>query len=286
MGGMDKKWEQIQEALHASFRGEDPRPVVSQRTLFGIPSSVEVQMAKFAAEIAHERAKQTQESKEGALDNSVASASEQVERGGQAERAERGGETEPLKQTEQAECDGQVERDSQPGQPGQPNQANQPAQPSQPESVPSSEQAKPDLRAQVLMRATELGSAAQVGRGMRYFIEAGRAAGFDIPAYPYDPKGDLRAFLRSVGASNLPEYYETLGIDQERYEDVQTHALIALQENGRTRAYLVKGAEYCEAARFVPLAQSPLLSMCDKKTLRAIAKIIGVQEKTPPDMAF
>ena len=178
MGGMDKKWEQIQEALHASFRGEDPRPVVSQRTLFGIPSSVEVQMAKLAAEIAHERAKQTQETKESALDNSVAGASEWAERSGQAERneqakraeraerserAERGGETEPLKQ---AECNGQAERDEQrgqpgqpeqqgqadqPGQPGQQGQANPPSQPnqaSQPENASSSERIKPDLRTQ------------------------------------------------------------------------------------------------------------------------------------------
>ena len=53
---MDTSWDKIQEALTAAIRGDEMPPVVSQRTLFGIPSTVEVQMAKFAAELAHERA--------------------------------------------------------------------------------------------------------------------------------------------------------------------------------------------------------------------------------------
>ena len=41
-GAMDEKtWERMREILLAEATGHEPRPVVSKRTLFGIPSHVE-----------------------------------------------------------------------------------------------------------------------------------------------------------------------------------------------------------------------------------------------------
>lgn len=192
-------------------------PVVSQRTLFGIPSTVEVQMAKFAAELAHERA------------------------------------------VIQAECASGAE--------GEPLE----------EDGSGAEDAGVVLRKRVKAVACEMGADALIGRGMRYFIFAGREAGFDIPAYPFDPKGELKDFLAERGVRNLPGYYAGLGIPQDRYEDVQTHALLVLHRpDGPERGVLLRGAEYCDATRFVPLCESRFLDLCDAGALRAIARELHV----------
>ena len=116
-----------------------------------------------------------------------------------------------------------------------------------------------------------------IGRGMRYFIFAGREAGFDIPAYPFDPKGELKDFLAERGVRNLPGYYAGLGIPQDRYEDVQTHALLVLRRpDASERGVLLRGAEYCDATRFVPLCESRFLDLCDAGALRAIARELHV----------
>ena len=192
-------------------------PVVSQRTLFGIPSTVEVQMAKFAAELAHERA---------------------VSQGG-------GASTDARAQSEAGSSgDDAVEA---------------------------------TLRKRVKAAAREMGADALIGRGMRYFIFAGREAGFDIPAYPFDPKGELKDFLAERGVRNLPGYYAGLGIPQDRYEDVQTHALLVLRRpDAYERGVLLRGAEYCDATRFVPLCESRFLDLCDAGALRAIARELRI----------
>ncbi|MCI7504860.1 MAG: hypothetical protein MSA55_02640 [Coriobacteriaceae bacterium] len=214
---MDTSWDKIQEALTAAIRGDEMPPVVSQRTLFGIPSTVEVQMAKFAAELAHERA---------------------VSQGG-------GASTDARAQSEAGSSgDDAVEA---------------------------------TLRKRVKAAAREMGADALIGRGMRYFIFAGREAGFDIPAYPFDPKGELKDFLAERGVRNLPGYYAGLGIPQDRYEDVQTHALLVLRRpDASERGVLLRGAEYCDATRFVPLCESRFLDLCDAGALRAIARELHV----------
>ena len=192
-------------------------PVVSQRTLFGIPSTVEVQMAKFAAELAHERAVIQAECASGA-------------------------EGEPLEEDGSGADDAGVV-----------------------------------LRKRVKAVACEMGADALIGRGMRYFIFAGREAGFDIPAYPFDPKGELKDFLAERGVRNLPGYYAGLGIPQDRYEDVQTHALLVLRRpDASERGVLLRGAEYCDATRFVPLCESRFLDLCDAGALRAIARELRI----------
>lgn len=198
-------------------------PVISQRTLFGIPSTVEVQMAKFAAELAHER--------------------DLVRSGGV-----------PVADEAQPEAD-----------------------------VPGADAAEALLRKRVRAEAREMGADALIGRGMRYFIFAGREAGFDIPAYPFDPKGELKDFLAERGARNLPGYYEGLGIPQARYEDVQTHALLVLRKADEPeRGVLLRGADYCDAARFLPLCESGFLDLCDLDTLKAVACELHVD--LPPSM--
>ena len=212
---MDAKWDRIQDALGAAIRGDEIPPVVSQRTLFGIPSSVEVRMARFAAELAQEQADSCKLG-QGAVQASC-----------------------PF------DCAGPTER---------------------------------DLRRRVACAAEELGERVLVGRAIRYFIYAGRSAGFDIPAYPFDPKGELKDFLRSCGAANLPEYYATLGVPFEHYDKVQTHALLVLDSaKGERRTLLLKGAEYCEATTFLPLRESRITSLCDFQTLKAIAEAIDVR---------
>lgn len=46
----ERRWKRIQEMLAAEASGKAPRPIASQRTLFGIPSSVELQIQKIVEE--------------------------------------------------------------------------------------------------------------------------------------------------------------------------------------------------------------------------------------------
>ena len=60
----EKRWELIQEVLGAEGRGDAPRVVSSQRTLFGIKSSVEEAIDRIVAEDEAKRAAERQDSKE------------------------------------------------------------------------------------------------------------------------------------------------------------------------------------------------------------------------------
>lgn len=46
----EKRWKRIQEVLAAEASGKTLRPMVSQRTLFGIPSTVEQTIERIVAE--------------------------------------------------------------------------------------------------------------------------------------------------------------------------------------------------------------------------------------------
>ena len=46
----EKRWKMIQDALAAEASGKTLRPAVSQRTLFGIPSTVEQTIDRIVAE--------------------------------------------------------------------------------------------------------------------------------------------------------------------------------------------------------------------------------------------
>ena len=46
----ERRWKRIQEMLAAEASGKAPRPIASQRTLFGIPSEVEQQIERIVAE--------------------------------------------------------------------------------------------------------------------------------------------------------------------------------------------------------------------------------------------
>ena len=59
----EKRWKRIQDLLAAEASGKELRPVVSQRTLFGIPSTVEQTIERIVAEDEEERrAKRDKES--------------------------------------------------------------------------------------------------------------------------------------------------------------------------------------------------------------------------------
>ena len=51
----EKRWKRIQDMLVAEASGKTMRPVVSQRTLFGIPSTVEQTIERIVAEDEAER---------------------------------------------------------------------------------------------------------------------------------------------------------------------------------------------------------------------------------------
>ena len=51
----EKRWKRIQDMLAAEASGKSMRPVVSQRTLFGIPSTVEQTIERIVAEDEAER---------------------------------------------------------------------------------------------------------------------------------------------------------------------------------------------------------------------------------------
>ena len=46
----ERRWKRIQDLLAAEASGRELRPVVSQRTLFGIPSSVDEAIERIVAE--------------------------------------------------------------------------------------------------------------------------------------------------------------------------------------------------------------------------------------------
>lgn len=58
---MPYTWEQIQQILAAEISGEEPKPMMSKRTLFGIPSTIEVMMEDAAREATRKRAEQLAE---------------------------------------------------------------------------------------------------------------------------------------------------------------------------------------------------------------------------------
>ena len=51
----EKRWKRIQDMLAAEASGKTMRPVVSQRTLFGIPSTVEQTIERIVAAYDAER---------------------------------------------------------------------------------------------------------------------------------------------------------------------------------------------------------------------------------------
>ena len=51
----EKRWKRIHDLLVAEASGKAPRPVISQRTLFGIPSTVEQTIERIVAEDEAER---------------------------------------------------------------------------------------------------------------------------------------------------------------------------------------------------------------------------------------
>lgn len=59
----EKRWKRIQELLAAEASGKTVRPTVSQRTLFGIPSTVEQTIERIVAEDEEARKKKREESK-------------------------------------------------------------------------------------------------------------------------------------------------------------------------------------------------------------------------------
>ena len=51
----ERRWKRIQDMLAAEASGKELRPAVSQRTLFGIPSSVEQTIQRIVEEDERER---------------------------------------------------------------------------------------------------------------------------------------------------------------------------------------------------------------------------------------
>ena len=57
----EKRWKRIQELLAAEASGKTVRPTISQRTLFGIPSTVEQTIERIVAEDEQARKKKREQ---------------------------------------------------------------------------------------------------------------------------------------------------------------------------------------------------------------------------------
>ena len=57
----EKRWKRIQDMLAAEASGKPVRPMVSQRTLFGIPSTVEQTIERIVAEDEEARRKRREQ---------------------------------------------------------------------------------------------------------------------------------------------------------------------------------------------------------------------------------
>ena len=79
----EKRWKRIQEMLLAEASGKTVRPMVSQRTLFGIPSTVEQTIERIVAEDEEERRARRRR----AEDEEGRSAQESRDDGGEERRA-------------------------------------------------------------------------------------------------------------------------------------------------------------------------------------------------------
>lgn len=61
----EKRWKRIQEMLVAEASGKTMRPLVSQRTLFGIPSTVEQTIERIVAQDEEERRARRRSAEDG-----------------------------------------------------------------------------------------------------------------------------------------------------------------------------------------------------------------------------
>ena len=61
----EKRWKRIQEMLVAEASGKTVRPLVSQRTLFGVPSTVEQTIERIVAEDEKERRARRRRAEDG-----------------------------------------------------------------------------------------------------------------------------------------------------------------------------------------------------------------------------
>ena len=66
---MDSSWDQVSRVLLAEAQGKPLNPVVSKRTLFGIPSGIERAMEQIARESTERAAQQALERVEGDADD-------------------------------------------------------------------------------------------------------------------------------------------------------------------------------------------------------------------------
>jgi hypothetical protein len=62
--------------------------------------------------------------------------------------------------------------------------------------------------------------------GMAYIFAYGRHQGYNLPPYPLAGCGEIREFLSDQGVTNLPEWYERIGIDAETYHDFYRYRLL------------------------------------------------------------
>lgn len=76
---MSRDWDRINEALLSAAQGKTPTPVVSRRTLFGIPSAVELKMQAIVAEVARGAEDPAARAKANELRGKLASVADSLE---------------------------------------------------------------------------------------------------------------------------------------------------------------------------------------------------------------
>jgi len=74
--------------------------------------------------------------------------------------------------------------------------------------------------------------------GMGYIFEYGRHQGYNLPPYPLAGCGEIREFLADQGVSDVPSWYERIGVGPELYRDFYRYRLLVCMDTGYRRCAL------------------------------------------------
>lgn len=86
----------------------------------------------------------------------------------------------------------------------------------------------------------------------QYIWAYARRQGYDIPAYPMDPAGEVREFLADAGATDVPSWYASIGVDAQTYAHLGDYRLLVARDaDFRRQALLLPARAFDD---FVPLA--------------------------------
>ncbi len=144
------------------------------------------------------------------------------------------------------------------------------------EKLPEDDAKTAQMRARLIQQAQELGEAAVAGRADRWFIFIARRKGYDIPAYPFDPKGEFSDFLYDEGARDLPAWYAGQGFEEQGMQKLSSYAVVGARDaSGVWQAVFTRGVRFVDASRIVALSSCEYLKRCSTAELEQVARLLG-----------